>query len=286
MQDRNTPPRLGAPTGAHHPTEPVIDLQALPPRYGMPEAPGKARDWLARGLAAAALSVLGLLLLGKLGEREAPPPQPPEKEEKIIEDEFQIRPPVRTPPEARLKHVDAVWTATEPVRTTDLEFRVFVTSSDLAFDFAEVDRLNLAGKPMSLLDTLLTPVFTQSMAACKAMVVLGTASQEGDERTEAQRARDRSEHVQYQIWSSGLLECPLYTLNLGKARPSVQDAQDPARTAHQRRLVVVTVLDASPQTLDADHRLRAALHRALGQLKGLPVDLTRDYSSFDLVRKH
>ncbi len=259
--------------------EDIAHRDCSPAAYPQPTA---SRDWLARLLACLALSLLVMLFYRA---SDTPPESSPGS--KLHEQTH--RPPVSEPQPlqpTRLTRVDHAWEVTSPVQDEDLLFQVYVTSSDLAFDFSQVDRLSLAGRPAALSDALLTPVFMQSMATCKAMVVLGTASQEGSSQTESRRAHQRAEHVQYHLWSSGRLDCPLYTLNLGRSRATQAASSDPEATAHQRRLIVVTVLDAADDTLARPDRLRAALHRALGRLDGLPVDPVRDYASFDLTRKH
>lgn len=259
--------------------EDIAHRDCGPAAYPQPTA---SRDWLARLLSCLTLGLLALLVYRA---SDTPPEASPHGKLQ----EQTSHPPGSVPqplPPTRLTRVDHAWEVTSPVQDEDLWFQVYVTSSDLAFDFSQVDRLSLAGRPAALSDALLTPVFQQSMATCKAMVVLGTASQEGATQTELRRALQRAEHVQYHLWSSGRLDCPLYTLNLGRARATQAASADPEATAHQRRLVVVTVLDAADDTLARPDRLRAALHRALGRLDGLPVDPVRDYASFDLTRKH
>jgi hypothetical protein len=142
--------------------------------------------------------------------------------------------------------------------------------------------LRLAGQLVGVSE-LVSPVVLSSMSACKTLVVLGTASQEGNSDIEAQRARQRSDWVQYRLWRSGQVRCPLYTLNLGKAWPK---AAHYATTEHQRRLVVLTVLDAPTDALATDDSLRHALRAALWGIQGLAVNPVADYPLFELSRRH
>lgn len=56
MPYRQIHPRLGAPAGARQFAERVTDVQPLSEDRRQIPSPGKARDWLARGLAATAFS--------------------------------------------------------------------------------------------------------------------------------------------------------------------------------------------------------------------------------------
>lgn len=259
-----------------------IDLEPKGSVYVPKNMDRGSRDWLARGIAMLALTLPLAVAVEKLVNHDAPPaiensiPQSADDQDEGRND---------TTVKAKWTNLDNTWSASAPMTVAGVRFQLFITSSDVSFNFSEIDRLQVAGKTLDLGEHLLTPIFVKSFERCKAMVVLGTASQEGNPVLEARRARDRSEYVQYQIWSTGRLTCPMYTLNLGKARESVH-VTDSSQTAHQRRLIVATILDADPQTLGSEHLLRAALHSALGRVKGLPVDPIRDYSSFTLERKH
>lgn len=237
-------------------------------------------DWVGRGLLLAILLVQGLAWRLAMPLFEAAPPINPLSE-------TNSSPAQDTPVDASLSPVDVTWSASPELSAAGLRFRVFVTSSDLAFDFGHVDRLTLGGRPADLEKAILTPVFLSSMRSCRTLVVVGAASQEGEDAAELQRARQRADHVQYAMFSSGLVRCPLYTLTVGRARPSVaRAAADPSATAFQRRLIVLAVLEAPAQTLREPRQLRDALHRVVSRLQGLPVDLVRDYASFELESKH
>ena len=189
--------------------------------------------------------------------------------------------------QAQLTPIDALWQSSQVLQVGDLRLRVLISSSDLSFELGEVQRLRLGSTDMPASE-LISPVMLRSLADCKALVVLGTASQEGQAHTEALRAQRRSDWVQYQLWRSGQVGCPLYTLNLGKAWPRAGAPHRPGgmHTEHQRRLIVLTLLEAPAPVLADEVQMRQSLRQALGQLQGLPVNVVQDYPLFDLARRH
>jgi hypothetical protein len=233
-----------------------------------------ALHWLV-GIAVLALCLLGIVVwLALSGPRQSEAPKAPER---IIEDHS--TPLDRT---ALLTPLDAIWQTSQVLQVGKVRLRVFITSSDMSFELGAINQLRLAGQPVGVSE-LVSPVLLSSMSACKALVVMGAASQEGGSDIEAQRARQRSDWVQYQLWRSGQVRCPLYTLNLGKAWPK---ATPRATTEHQRRLMVLTVLDAPTEALSTGDNLSRALRTALWGIQGLPVNPVADYPLFELSRRH
>lgn len=260
----------------------VIELEPNGQFYAPKYSSRTNRDWLARGVAFLALIPALIFAVERiLPSRDATPSTEPPS----------VTIPVVSPSgtdgiiTVTFTPVDPLWSASQPIVTADLTLQLYITSKDMAFDFAAIDKLNVAGQTVDLAAEVITPVFINSFANCKALVVIGTSSQEGAPAEEDQRALDRSNYAQYQIWSTGKVACPVFTLNLGQARKTVETTNN-EKTAHQRRLIVATVLNAAPNTVGTAHLFRAALRRALGQVKGLPVDVLRDFSRFDLTQQH
>lgn len=221
-------------------------------------------------------------------EHKEPESQPPKSEDppKLAKGQVVESETVTVIDDSTLTPVaDTVWKKSPLVQHPVMDFEVWVTSSDLAFDYGRVDRLRLANQSMSLDTHVTTPIFMSHMQSCQAMVVVGAASQEGDEAVEMQRARDRAEFAQFAMWNSGQVRCPLYTLSVGKAL--AQNHVNPSQTAYQRRLVVLNIVRVSDNgVLRSDAAMASALRKALRKIEGLPVNLLTQYAAFEVERKH
>jgi hypothetical protein len=120
----------------------------------------------------------------------------------------------------------------------------------------------------------------------KAIVVVGTASQEGNFSGEEKRAKDRIETL-INLTQDSLNtpnQIPIYGLNFGKSIENIQGGCDD--TIDQRRIVLLKVLKRSDNLPDSE--LEASLKRILlakaTDYSVFPVDI-RKYSMFSSGQK-
>lgn len=169
---------------------------------------------------------------------------------------------------------------------------VTVLSKDYQWKKGKIDEVENTNKGLGVLvEQMKQPGMQALLSRSRDIIAVGTASYEGENVNENERAKRRSEEILKTVRTKNLIPINndiegFYTLNLGKykkeciAKFSILENDKQIRTAYQRPIMVAVVLKRSENITKAE--IEEELRK---KLQELPQELSLEcYPNFDFKR--
>jgi len=159
-----------------------------------------------------------------------------------------------------------------------IKIRINILSEEYRWVFASPSEIELGGKEADL------PSFVRGLDTTNSIgiICMGTASVEGKREEQEILARDRADKLLAVVREELKPGIPMFGINLGKYRPIEDNASDPKKTATQRRVIILEILEEE-RNVDRKEALLDALVKARLGSSPIPFDV-RNYFSFDLYQ--
>lgn len=158
-----------------------------------------------------------------------------------------------------------------------VDFKVVIITQEERWKLASFEEVE-TGKAIDILPTYFSQL--SLVKASKNLICIGTASQEGNQKKEAERAGRRADVIvkvlKVTLGEEGA-EKHIFKLNLGKFKVKARKED----TSYQRRVILIGTIEEGNQTAAAD--IQEALFDALEKSPNLEVKIS-DYHDFKLLK--